>query len=349
MQPQNRENPGSTFPFTSHRPTGIAGVERSELRATDPADAFTQFLQDSINTTRKSEQKVRSLAATRARKEALWGKYVEDMKMTLQREHLRHQKEMERITADLQAAPLVQEDARAHLRRSWEAIAIAMESDDTTWDAMLASWQAEQQETVASHAVLTRALGAAVTQDGAATMQPLDEIFQTPPRKGTPVPPMSSPSVLAPNASTTPPGLPRTTDPYMTSTGQPSMPEAVQATDLGAGPSQEASPSATPPSRPRAGDNRAPIKKLPTGVHHSAAPPHTEIADKLDQKRSQHLANMQGTAMQPFRVSVTALPFSSGHNPPPLDRNLLAGCTNIDSEDDTLMPPTLRKPEGKME
>ena len=45
------------------------------------------------------------------------------MKQTLQREHLRHQKEMERISSELQAATLVQDEARAHLRQSWEAVA----------------------------------------------------------------------------------------------------------------------------------------------------------------------------------------------------------------------------------
>ena len=82
------------------------------------SDSITQILQDSINATRKQEQKVRSLAATRARKHALWERYVSDMKQTLQREHARHQKEMERIDTELQTATQAQEHARAHLRRS---------------------------------------------------------------------------------------------------------------------------------------------------------------------------------------------------------------------------------------
>ena len=158
----------------ANMPLPIKGKGKGKLElaagtetAADPADAITQFLQESINATRKTEQKVRSLTATKIRKEALWEKYVLDMKQTLQREHQRHQKELDRLSAELHTAAQAQDAARAHLRSSWEAVAAgshptaaAMDTETEGWDTMLELWQTEQQEAVASRAVLQRALGA---------------------------------------------------------------------------------------------------------------------------------------------------------------------------------------------
>ncbi|OLQ07736.1 hypothetical protein AK812_SmicGene8809 [Symbiodinium microadriaticum] len=126
--------------------------------AADPADAITQFLQESINATRKTEQKVRSLTATKIRKEALWEKYVLDMKQTLQREHQRHQKELDRLSAELHTAAQAQDAARAHLRSSWEAVAAgshptaaAMDTETEGWDTMLELWQTVLVETPLCH------------------------------------------------------------------------------------------------------------------------------------------------------------------------------------------------------
>ena len=319
--------------------------------APDPSDSWTQFLQDAINSTRKAEQRVRSLAATRAKKEALWTKYLEDMKQTLQREHLRHQKEVERVSADLQAATLVQDDARAHLRQSWEAVARgslpaaeAMETEGDTWEAMLTSWQTEQHEKMASHAVLQRALGSAAQVES--PMPSFRDAVHTPPRRGLTAPTMTPPAVAA-AAAHTPPGLSRTTDPYMTSPGPMTMPDQELAQGHTEDQEQDTAPEPPLPSRPKSTEPRTPVKKLPAGVHHAAASLHKEISDKLEQKRS-HLAHQQGNAMQPFRVPASGPPPSSGHDPPPQDRNLLSACTEVDSEDELLWPPTNPKPESKM-
>ena len=325
----------------------VTGLEAS----TDPADAITQFLQESINATRKTEQKVRSLTATKTRKEALWEKYVQDMKQTLQREHQRHQKELDRLSAELHAATQAQETARAHLRSSWEAVAaggqappVAMEAETEGWDSMLELWQAEQQEAVASQAVLRRALGAVFGGDVPGAAAATNAAFHTPPRKGHAAPPLTPPSVTS--AAATPPGLSKTTDPYMTSPSQPILPSTHTASDDKEHQDVQASPEAPAKARARPTEARAPIKKLPTGVQHPV-PPHTDLADKLHQRRAHQIASMEGAAMHPFRQPPTAPPPASGHDPPP---NMLSGCTEVDSDDDMLLPmPPGAKPANKQE
>ena len=319
-------------------------VEDADM--TDPADTVTQFLQEAINTTRKSEQKMRSLTATKAKKEALWVKYVEDMKRTLQKEHQRHQKEMERLNADIHMAAQAQEQARGHLRHSWEAIAAygqppptTESAQDTSWDNMLEAWQAEQQDSTAPQAVLRRALqGALPTAVPARSIGAQDELLHTPPRKPTPMPSFTP-------TATTPPGLSRTTDPYMTSPGQPEMP-MVDASATGQVEGDHGQDAPAPRSRPKSTDPRAPVKKLPAGVTHTATHPHSDIADKLNQKRAQIL---EGGAMNPFRIASagpTALP---GQEEPPPERNLLDGCEIVDTDDEDLLQPLPRKPQEKME
>ena len=273
------------------------------------------------------------------------------MKQTLQKEYLRHQRDMERLTADLHGATLAQEEARGHLRSSWEAVAAhgqpppaTMEPADSAWESMLAGWQAEQQETVASHAVLRRALSAAAQTDSRPRGGDADELFHTPPRKASAAPPMTPPAVT----SATPPGLSRMTDPYMTSPGQPAMPNpGSEQIDVDLSEDQSTSPA--PKTRPKPTEPRTPVKKLPGGVHHSGAPTHSDLADKLEQKRALHQAALQGSAMQPFRFAASGPPTHSGHDPPPTTRNLLEGCTEIDSEDDVILAAPHKKPEAKME
>ena len=317
-----------------------------------PAESITQILQESINATRKQEQRVRSLAATKARKAALWEHYVADMKQTLQKEHARHQKEMDRVETELQSATQAQDQARAHLRRSWEAIAqgatataAPMDTEGPAWDTMLAAWQEEQQEVVASRSVLRRALGTLMAADDmSAGPAHVDELFQTPPRRIQAAPPLTPPSMAS--AAATPPGLSRTTDPYMTSPGQPVLPEA-RPIEVEAEQAENVRMEQALKARPRSTEPRAPIKKLPAGVQHPNAPPHSDLAEKLHQKRASQIAHMSGGAMHPFRQPPQAPLPASGHDPPP---NVLSSFAEVDSEDDMLLPPPAGpKPENKKE
>ncbi|CAE7193595.1 unnamed protein product, partial [Symbiodinium microadriaticum] len=321
-------------------------VEDADM--SDPADTVTQFLQEAINTTRKTEQKMRSLTATRARKETLWVKYVEDMKRTLQKEHQRHQKEMERLNADLHVAAQAQEQARDHLRHSWEAIAahgqpppVAEAARDTSWDNMLEAWQAEQQDSIAPQAILRRALQgalpAAVAAKASATH---DELFHTPPRKSAPMPSFTPP----PHAAMTPPGLSRTTDPYMTSPGQPEMPSAA-AMETHQDAETAGPDTSAPRSRPKSTDPRTPVKKLPVGVTHTTAHPHSDIADKLNQKRAQIL---EGGAMNPFRIAPAGTQTLPRQEEPPPARNLLEECEIVETDDEDLPPPPSRRRRHKL-
>ena len=86
----------------------------------------------------------------------------------------------------------------------------------------------------------------------------------------------------------------------MTSPGQPVMPDARMDTTTT---SQEAAAAVeqAPRTRPKSTDARQSVKKLPAGVQHPNAPPHSDLADKLHQKRASQLAAMEGTALMPFR------------------------------------------------
>ena len=233
----------ASFPSGKGPGKGKYAILDATEEPADPGALLTQFLQEAINATRKAEQRVRSLAATRAQKVALWNRYVEDLKRSFMKEFQRHQRDTDRITSDLQAAMQQQEQARSHLRQSWEAVARGQyppprESSEATdtreWDAMLQEWRTEQQETDNSHAVLRRALG--MSHGGAMDVDATgrttaDELFQTPPRRAMTQAPMTPPAVDHPAG--TPPGLSRTVDPYMTSPGQAAMPSPVLESSAG--------------------------------------------------------------------------------------------------------------------
>ena len=308
----------ASFPSGKGPGKGKYAILDATEEPADPGALLTQFLQEAINATRKAEQRVRSLAATRAQKVALWNRYVEDLKRSFMKEFQRHQRDTDRITSDLQAAMQQQEQARSHLRQSWEAVARGQyapprESSEATdtreWDAMLQEWRTEQQETDNSHAVLRRALG--MSHGGAMDVDATgrttaDELFQTPPRRVMTQAPMTPPAVDHPAG--TPPGLSRTVDPYMTSPGQAAMPSPVLESSAGvpAGvtdPGGNESHAPIEKTRPDKASPRKPVKKLPEGVHHPKASVHSTIADKLETKRAaqRELLAQGGQAMIPFR------------------------------------------------
>ena len=63
--------------------------------ATDPADCMTSDLQEHINSTRRAEQKVRSLQTARQQKDQLWQQWQDDMKASFLKEEARYQKATE--------------------------------------------------------------------------------------------------------------------------------------------------------------------------------------------------------------------------------------------------------------
>ncbi|OLQ03744.1 hypothetical protein AK812_SmicGene13262 [Symbiodinium microadriaticum] len=292
----------ASFPSGKGPGKGKYAILDATEEPADPGALLTQFLQEAINATRKAEQRVRSLAATRAQKVALWNRYVEDLKRSFMKEFQRHQRDTDRITSDLQAAMQQQEQARSHLRQSWEAVARGQyspprESSEATdtreWDAMLQEWRTEQQETDNSHAVLRRALG--MSHGGAMDVDATgrttaDELFQTPPRRVMTQAPMTPPAVDHPAGLLCRPqswkALP--------------VSQLVSPTPVG---TRAESHAPIEKTRPDKASPRKPVKKLPEGVHHPKASVHSTIADKLETKRAaqRELLAQGGQAMIPFR------------------------------------------------
>ncbi|CAE7939811.1 unnamed protein product, partial [Symbiodinium sp. KB8] len=271
--------------------------------------SMTHDLQECINATRRAEQKVRSLTATRRQKQQLWTKWLDDMKLSYMKEQQRHQRDMERLSKELEEAIRAQEAARASCR----AVAIgelavedeAMGDDAAGWDGMLQEWRAERADSENSDAVLRRALAAPQRLRSEGSTQQ----FSTPPRRGVPSMPLTppAPSAAAMTQSTMPEAIVK--DPYMTSPSHSTLPDGMEehvAAEATASPTQQ---------RPRQAKPRQSVKHLPTAIPHSATPG-AGLADKLDHKRAQYLEHMaKNPAMQPFRLP--GPPSGPPSEPPP--------------------------------
>ena len=278
----------------------------------DPGSAMTHDLQECINAARRAEQKVRSLTATRKQKQALWTKWLDDMRNSYLREQQRHQRDMDRLSQELEMALKAQEAARAGCR----AVAIgemtaggeAVDEDTAGWDEMLADWKAERANSEGPDAVLRRALATS------------DRLVTTPPRRGTQSLPMTPPAPSGAAAVRTQDHSQIVRDPYMVSPSHSTLPETTTA-----GPeevAQEEAPTAAAAQRPRSTTQRQPIKQLPKAIPHAVSPS-MGLADKLASKRAQYAEQVyQNPAMQPFRLP------GPPSEPPPL-------------------PPQLAQQEGK--
>ena len=127
----------------------------------DPSANMTSELQDYINQTRKAEQRVRQLNATREQKEALWAKWQEDMKKSFLKEETRHVKAMQQLDRDLTEAVAAREEARQQIRQYIQSGPAAMEEPEEPtfdWESLTRQWRQEQQDIEAPHAVLQRAM-----------------------------------------------------------------------------------------------------------------------------------------------------------------------------------------------
>ena len=220
---------------------------------------MTHDLQECINATRRAEQKVRSLTATRRQKQQLWTKWLDDMKLSYMKEQQRHQRDMERLSKELEEAIRAQEAARASCR----AVAIgelavedeAMGDDAAGWDGMLQEWRAERADSENSDAVLRRALAAPQRLRSEGSTQQ----FSTPPRRGVPSMPLTppAPSAAAMTQSTMPEAIVK--DPYMTSPSHSTLPDGMEehvAAEATASPTQQ---------RPRQAKPRQSVKHFANG------------------------------------------------------------------------------------
>ncbi|CAE7840609.1 CYTB5-A [Symbiodinium sp. CCMP2592] len=286
------------------QPRGGQSSTTAQTKADDPGAAVTQGLQDCINVTRKAEQRVRSLTATRQQKQKLWTAYVEDMKKTWLRECARHQKDMDRLTNDLNAALEAQEQARANCRavvlREEHGPTQAAEQEteeDQAWDAMIEEWKAEQAERDTAGAVLQRALGHGPSTTSAPISAPLthqEEPFSTPPRRLGSLPPTTPPAPTMPASSRlSAQSSHATADPYQMSPSMQQLRDLFMQAARGAPvvlpPEMLEAHQASPRQRPKHQEVRQPIKKLPTAVPHSTSPS-GGLSTKLAQKREQYLA-----------------------------------------------------------
>ena len=287
---------------TMRKPQWLAGQEE------DPGAMMTAELQEQVNLTRKAEQRVRSLAAARKQKDALWAKWQEDMKQSYLKESTRYHKAIGSLDKDLAQAVAAREEARQNIRAYIQngGAPANMQEDDVAeldWDGMTSRWRQEQREVEAPRAILQRAMQtqAVPPASGAA---------------GTPAP-LTAGAWMTPDAAarlfmaamggqmcmagTAPPNL--GTEHGTATLGQVPPPAAGDPSTLlgtqGLAPPYPASPSAhkaeaatsspapaakaTSATRPRVGQ-RHPIKGAPLQPVHTQVP--GKLADKLNAKRS---------------------------------------------------------------
>ena len=158
-------SPRSAFPpYDQTRHEDWTGHRNQDSEAPEPP-SFTQALQGSLNSTRKTEQRVVTIQHSLEKRQQLWELYVRDMKEALKKEQGRFSRDMEKLRADLDQAMQNQEGARAELLRvaSLAGRAPEVPAPDTTVDRMFDAWQTEMVEDDAQ-AILRRAMESSAGQ-----------------------------------------------------------------------------------------------------------------------------------------------------------------------------------------
>ncbi|CAE7745009.1 unnamed protein product [Symbiodinium sp. CCMP2456] len=130
---------------------------------TDGPPSVVNLIQSALNHTRKTEQRVSTVARNKKERAMLWDKYHEDMKVAYAREHARYLKDMEKLEQDLEKALIEQEVSRRALLdvHTNGAPTIAKE-EDTKVDRMFEAWRNEEQDD--AQGILQRALTASAAQ-----------------------------------------------------------------------------------------------------------------------------------------------------------------------------------------
>ena len=151
-------SPRSSFPAYDQTRRDSWQGNGNDMEAPEPP-SFTQALQGSLNSTRKTEQKVLNLQNGLEKRQQLWELYLRDMKEALKREQARFMRDMEKMRADLDLALQNQDGARAELIRVAALAGRAPEAPapDTRIDRIFDVWQAETSADDAQ-AVLRRAM-----------------------------------------------------------------------------------------------------------------------------------------------------------------------------------------------
>ncbi|CAE7300654.1 unnamed protein product [Symbiodinium sp. CCMP2592] len=289
--------------------------------APDPEGYLTAGLQDYINSTRKAEQRVRNLTATRAQKVKLWEKWQEDMKVSYLRELTRFEKAMRTLDADLEAAVGARDEARQairqHIQNEGHVAVDAGEEEEINWEDMTRQWRQEQQEQKdqdAPREVLRRAmklqeapsvappavapsLGGLMTPEAAAKLfmatmtGQMMSAFQQEPRAAD-VSMAGAPSAMAPLPSQAAGAVdPSLAAPYVAS---PSTRHTEHPT------SPNLPPKGTTAPRPRPSP-RQPLKGAPLQPVHTQTP--AKLESKLEAKRAALQSEMEAAATDAARES----------------------------------------------
>ena len=159
-QPQTASFPAYDQGRAKGSNKGSNGKDDEEVLAPVVSGGLTQILQASLNSTRRTEQKVHSLAKALSEREQLWNSYEQDLKTAYRKEHARYLRDMERLRTDLQKATAAQAGARADLLRVFQTGGrVEDTAEDPCVDQMVASWRAEPDVTD-MQSVLQRAIAA---------------------------------------------------------------------------------------------------------------------------------------------------------------------------------------------
>eukprot|EP00439_Symbiodinium_sp_Y106_P062701 s323_g9.t1 len=139
---------------------GSKGKDDEEALAPAASGGLTQILQASLNSTRRTEQKVHSLTKALSEREQLWNTYEQDLKTAFRKEHARYLRDMEKLRTDLQKATAAQAGARADLLQVFQTGGRAEDTaEDPCVDQMVARWRAEPDVSEVQ-SILQRAIAA---------------------------------------------------------------------------------------------------------------------------------------------------------------------------------------------
>ncbi|CAE7712412.1 unnamed protein product [Symbiodinium sp. KB8] len=266
-QPKGESKGTYHFPaYDEDRKEQLGIVEVAESRQPKSAEpTLVQAVQTACNHARKLDGRVQKLQTDLERKDRQWKSYMVDLKAAFRAEKQRHANAVKKIENDLQEAMVQQKEAHQRLGQFYA------EPTDTIAEGDLH----------AAMQVIQRHFGG--QSSGAAPC--------TPPRRTGPWPSLTpthgKPAISRVVDQPSPPHFGTPVDPYPSPVphGPP-------------GPEQASPTPATPPtsrSKPEAGKQRQPVKKLPQQIPHTDSNAQT-LSDKLRDKRSALIAQQQAQA-----------------------------------------------------
>ena len=143
-------------------PVKDARTAQAAAQGSQRPPGLVHGLQELLNTARKAENRLHKVHLAKERAAEQWRLYQQGLKDAWMKEHLKYNKNVERLDRDLQEATVDQEKAYQAVRQAWTEGMPAQPDDamgaraEETWDRLQANWAQEDEATLQS--VLQRAV-----------------------------------------------------------------------------------------------------------------------------------------------------------------------------------------------